>query len=133
MELIVARFWLCSVVWLAFLSGVWIFADGDKAPARKANHLASESSPYLQLHAHNPVDWYPWGAEALERARTTHLVAFDKTGTLTEGRPALVAVYPPAHRAEIVEIAAALQASSEHPLARAVRAVLDDSRPDKGA
>ena len=33
------------------------------------NRLAQETSPYLQSHAANPVDWYPWGAEALERAR----------------------------------------------------------------
>jgi uncharacterized protein YyaL (SSP411 family) len=34
------------------------------------NRLAHESSPYLQQHAHNPVDWYPWGEEALRRARS---------------------------------------------------------------
>ena len=34
------------------------------------NRLARETSPYLQQHAQNPVDWYPWGPEALERART---------------------------------------------------------------
>src|SRR5512146_2652023 len=34
-----------------------------------ANRLAQESSPYLQQHAGNPVDWYPWGEEALEKAR----------------------------------------------------------------
>jgi uncharacterized protein YyaL (SSP411 family) len=33
------------------------------------NRLANETSPYLLQHAHNPVDWYPWGAEALERAK----------------------------------------------------------------
>ena len=33
------------------------------------NRLAKETSPYLAQHAENPVDWYPWGAEALERAR----------------------------------------------------------------
>src|SRR5262245_39161365 len=33
------------------------------------NRLIHESSPYLKQHAHNPVDWYPWGPEALERAR----------------------------------------------------------------
>ena len=33
------------------------------------NRLAGESSPYLQQHAHNPVDWYPWGPEALARAK----------------------------------------------------------------
>ena len=32
------------------------------------NHLASETSPYLLQHAHNPVDWYPWSEEALEKA-----------------------------------------------------------------
>ena len=34
-----------------------------------ANRLASELSPYLRQHAHNPVDWYPWGKEALGRAK----------------------------------------------------------------
>jgi uncharacterized protein YyaL (SSP411 family) len=33
------------------------------------NRLSHETSPYLRQHAHNPVDWYPWGAEALEKAR----------------------------------------------------------------
>jgi uncharacterized protein YyaL (SSP411 family) len=33
------------------------------------NRLAGESSPYLLLHAENPVDWYPWGEEAFEKAR----------------------------------------------------------------
>ncbi len=33
------------------------------------NRLAGSTSPYLLQHAHNPVDWYPWGAEALARAR----------------------------------------------------------------
>jgi uncharacterized protein YyaL (SSP411 family) len=39
------------------------------APAPKANRLIRESSPYLLLHAHNPVDWYPWGEEAIAKAR----------------------------------------------------------------
>ena len=33
------------------------------------NKLIEESSPYLLQHAHNPVDWYPWGEEALDKAR----------------------------------------------------------------
>jgi hypothetical protein len=33
------------------------------------NRLAAETSPYLQHHAHNPVDWYPWGKDAFKRAR----------------------------------------------------------------
>src|SRR5436305_14651185 len=34
------------------------------------NRLAHETSPYLLQHANNPVDWYPWGSEALERAHS---------------------------------------------------------------
>jgi uncharacterized protein YyaL (SSP411 family) len=36
---------------------------------RHTNRLISETSPYLLQHAHNPVDWYPWGEEALRKAR----------------------------------------------------------------
>jgi uncharacterized protein YyaL (SSP411 family) len=36
------------------------------------NQLIHETSPYLLQHAHNPVDWYPWGPEALEKARHEH-------------------------------------------------------------
>ncbi len=39
------------------------------SPPRHTNRLAREPSPYLQQHAHNPVDWYPWGDEAFARAR----------------------------------------------------------------
>src|SRR5687768_11585259 len=38
-------------------------------PICMANRLANETSPYLLQHGDNPVDWYPWGPEALERAR----------------------------------------------------------------
>ena len=39
------------------------------------NRLAGESSPYLLLHQHNPVDWHPWGPEALEKARREVIAA----------------------------------------------------------
>jgi uncharacterized protein YyaL (SSP411 family) len=39
------------------------------APPRHTNRLAGETSPYLLQHAHNPVDWWPWGADALARAK----------------------------------------------------------------
>ena len=42
-------------------------------PSRAVNRLASETSPYLLQHAGNPVDWYPWGEEALTRARELDL------------------------------------------------------------
>ncbi len=35
-----------------------------------ANRLINETSPYLQQHAHNPVDWFPWGEEAFTKAKT---------------------------------------------------------------
>ena len=37
--------------------------------AKTGNRLAETSSPYLLQHANNPVDWYPWGADALQRAK----------------------------------------------------------------
>ncbi len=44
--------------------------DPGNSPARKPNRLVDEQSPYLRQHAYNPVDWYPWGEEALSRARS---------------------------------------------------------------
>jgi uncharacterized protein YyaL (SSP411 family) len=44
------------------------------------NHLISEKSPYLQLHAHNPVDWYPWGREAFDKARREDKAIFLSIG-----------------------------------------------------
>ena len=41
----------------------------DKLPAPPLNRLADQTSPYLRQHAHNPVDWYAWGTEALQRAQ----------------------------------------------------------------
>ena len=44
--------------------------DGEATdPSGGRNRLAAETSPYLLQHADNPVDWYPWGEEAFERAR----------------------------------------------------------------
>ncbi|MDL2336784.1 MAG: heavy metal translocating P-type ATPase [Pseudomonadota bacterium] len=66
-------------------------------------------------------------AQALEVAHAVTTVAFDKTGTLTEGRPSLVAIHPaPGQtRDDVLRLAAALQQTSDHPLAHAV---LDQAR-----
>lgn len=45
-----------------------------------ANHLQNEYSPYLQQHAHNPVDWYPWGEQAFEKARKENKPIFLSIG-----------------------------------------------------
>jgi Cu+-exporting ATPase len=63
-------------------------------------------------------------AEALEVAHQVRVVAFDKTGTLTEGKPELVALEPNgATREAVLAWSAAIQAGSEHPLAKAVTAL----------
>lgn len=56
-----------------------------------ANRLANETSPYLLQHAHNPVDWYPWGNEALAKARN-------------ENKPILVSIgYSACHWCHVME------------------------------
>src|SRR5438094_730361 len=59
--------------------------------ASTPNRLANETSPYLLQHAHNPVDWYPWGEEAFARARA-------------ENRPILLSVgYSSCHWCHVME------------------------------
>ena len=56
-----------------------------------ANRLADETSPYLRQHADNPVDWYPWGDEALDGARE-------------DDRPVLVSIgYSACHWCHVME------------------------------
>ncbi|MFN3851617.1 MAG: thioredoxin domain-containing protein [Spirosomataceae bacterium] len=56
-----------------------------------SNRLANETSPYLQQHAHNPVDWYPWSEEALSKAKT-------------EDKPILVSIgYSACHWCHVME------------------------------
>src|SRR6516165_2227943 len=60
-------------------------------PERKPNRLLQEQSPYLRQHAHNPVDWYPWGQEALTRAEA-------------EGKPILLSIgYSACHWCHVME------------------------------
>jgi uncharacterized protein YyaL (SSP411 family) len=54
--------------------------DPEPKPKGKPNRLAKESSPYLLQHAYNPVDWYPWGPEAFERARKEKKLVFLSIG-----------------------------------------------------
>jgi uncharacterized protein YyaL (SSP411 family) len=48
--------------------------------AKPSNRLAHETSPYLLQHAHNPVDWYPWGDEAFARAKVENKPIFLSVG-----------------------------------------------------
>jgi uncharacterized protein len=55
----------------------------SSTPPKHTNRLAQETSPYLLQHAHNPVDWYPWGPEAIERARREDRPIFLSVGYST--------------------------------------------------
>jgi uncharacterized protein YyaL (SSP411 family) len=52
-------------------------------PEGQSNRLIHEKSPYLLQHAHNPVDWYPWGAEAFQKAQTENKPIFLSIGYST--------------------------------------------------
>ncbi|MHC5064587.1 MAG: thioredoxin domain-containing protein [Planctomycetota bacterium] len=55
--------------------------NAESQPQEKhLNRLAKETSPYLLQHQHNPVDWYPWGEEALQRAKEEDKVIFLSIG-----------------------------------------------------
>ena len=47
---------------------------------KKTNRLITETSPYLLSHAHNPVDWYPWGEEAFKKAKDEEKLIFLSVG-----------------------------------------------------
>jgi len=57
--------------------------DAYPRPGPGLNLLALEASPYLQLHAHNPVNWYPWGEQAFARARAEDKPVFLSVGYST--------------------------------------------------
>ncbi len=53
------------------------------ATANKTNRLIKEKSPYLLQHAHNPVDWFPWGDEAFDKAKNEDKPIFLSIGYST--------------------------------------------------
>src|SRR5688500_17395890 len=62
-----------------------------QSPKKYTNNRIDESSPYLPQHAHNPVDWYPWGDEAFAKARE-------------EDKPVLVSIgYSACHWCHVME------------------------------
>lgn len=52
-------------------------------PFKHSNRLSKERSPYLLQHAHNPVDWFPWGQEAFEKAKSEDKPIFLSVGYST--------------------------------------------------
>jgi uncharacterized protein len=68
------------VLVLLLLPVVLAAADTKAKPKGKANRLAKSSSPYLLQHAHNPVDWHPWGEEAFKLAKKEKKLVFLSIG-----------------------------------------------------
>jgi len=72
-----------------FLALTWFVTSSDAsagpppAHSEHTNRLAQEKSPYLLQHAHNPVDWYPWGEEAFAKARRENKPIFLSVGYST--------------------------------------------------
>ena len=75
------RFGFLALTWLVILSNT--FAESTPAHPTHTNRLVHEKSPYLLQHAHNPVDWYPWGEEAFAKARRENKPIFLSVGYST--------------------------------------------------
>jgi uncharacterized protein YyaL (SSP411 family) len=75
------RFAFLALTWLVTSSDT--FAESTPARPEHTNRLAHEKSPYLLQHAHNPVDWYPWGEEAFAKARKENKPIFLSVGYST--------------------------------------------------
>jgi uncharacterized protein YyaL (SSP411 family) len=75
-------FALFLLVFTPILMAAQTLPDAKSEP-RSTNRLIDSASPYLLLHAHNPVDWYPWGAEAFARAKALDRPIFLSVGYST--------------------------------------------------
>nr|XP_042703903.1 spermatogenesis-associated protein 20 isoform X3 [Chrysemys picta bellii] len=78
---------LTELLVTVFLRGGPAMATGGKSSRssihRYTNRLINEKSPYLLQHAHNPVDWYPWGQEAFDKAKKENKLIFLSVGYST--------------------------------------------------
>jgi uncharacterized protein YyaL (SSP411 family) len=75
------RFGILALTWL--VTSTHTVAEPTPAPSEHTNRLAHEKSPYLLQHAHNPVDWYPWGEDAFAKARRENQPIFLSVGYST--------------------------------------------------
>jgi uncharacterized protein len=75
------RFGILALTWLVTSSSS--VADPTPEQPQRKNRLTHEKSPYLLQHAHNPVDWYPWGEDAFAKARRENKPIFLSVGYST--------------------------------------------------
>ena len=82
---------LVVLVCISQADGSWAEQGAESKKMPTQNRLKDEKSPYLLQHADNPVDWYPWGEEAFEKARK-------------EGKPILLSIgYSTCHWCHVME------------------------------
>jgi uncharacterized protein YyaL (SSP411 family) len=75
---------LIFVLVLILAGGVWrVTQKSDDGSFKYTNRLIHEKSPYLLQHAHNPVDWYPWGEDAFEKAKKENKIILLSIGYST--------------------------------------------------
>src|SRR5205809_2764455 len=75
------RFGILALTWL--VTSTHLFSEPKPGVLEHTNSLAHEKSPYLLQHAHNPVDWYPWGEQAFAKARRENKPIFLSVGYST--------------------------------------------------
>ena len=92
MAITLFRFGILTLIWLVTSNPTNASPSpagplpSQSAPTENTQHtnrLAHEKSPYLLQHAHNPVDWYPWGEEAFSKARSENKPIFLSIGYST--------------------------------------------------
>src|SRR6476660_712698 len=75
---------LLLLAWTTLAAAFFVVpATADTAPEVHTNRLIDSAIPYLLQHAHNPVDWYPWGEEAIGKARKENKLIFLSIGYST--------------------------------------------------
>jgi uncharacterized protein len=77
---IMTRLWIGLAVVVGIVGAARAADDKPGDKDRPTNRLGRETSPYLLLHAHNPVDWYPWGPEAFAKATAENKPIFLSVG-----------------------------------------------------
>lgn len=130
---------VCAIALVTF--GLWWWLGGDFTPALVnavavlviacpcALGLATPTAIMVGTGRGAAAGILVKNAEALERAEKIKVLAVDKTGTLTRGEPAVTDIVPQgATKDEVLALAAALEQGSEHPLARAILADLQEAK-----
>src|SRR3984885_11385253 len=74
---------LGAFLFLILGTGWWMDSKNNADSFKFTNRLIHEKSPYLLQHAHNPVDWYPWGEEAFEKSKKENKPIFLSIGYST--------------------------------------------------